>query len=1044
MGILRFFTRHGTAANLFLLGVLVFGLYAATQIRAQYMPDVVQEAIQVNVDWDDASPEDIDDGIIAVASPSLLAVDGVTSLSAIAREGSARIELEFEPGWDLDRALTDVEAAMPGASSLPDAAETPEIARDTWRDGVLDVVLSGDFDRAQMERFGEQLEANLQRAGVTQASLRGLTAPRIAVIADPAALAQYGLTLSDLSAAILEEARQTASGQLGDSSTRLRAGVERRDAQALSEMEVETTEGPIPLDQIARIETDAAGSGRAYFLEGRPAVTIGVERGVGGDALKIQKQVKQVTADFLATAPEGLRVDLIRNAAAQIGARLEILVDNGLFGLLLVLGLLYLFLSPSAAIWVAVGIPVSLAAGIGLMWVTGQSLNMISLFALILCLGIIVDDAIVIAEHTEFRAREKGESRPRAAERAAQRMLGPVLASTVTTVVAFLSLEFVSGRFGSFLATIPFVVAAVLLASLAECFLVLPHHMAHGLARLDRSWVGAPARWITIGFDKLRRRAFVPALKWVIRLRYAVLLLAVGATCQALMMLETRTVPWRFFSAPSTPTLSLNIAMRDGATRDDTVAMLAELTRAAGVVRDRFTTDYGADPVVFILGQIGGSAGPGLATGDDKDTDLVAAVTIELIEADARPYEPTAFLQALEDEMRRPETLETFAFRAGRWGPGGDGLDVVFYGQNLEDLKAASLALQDALDPYPQVTGMEDNLVFAGLDHALALNGYGRALGLQSQSLSTELKARLTGVEVLSYVDGTREATIVVEHPEDTVTAAYLDEVRLQAPTGEWVRLGEVVDVTSSPAIAALRREQGQNLIRVTGEIDDSNALQSEAIMQDLQSTILPRISGTYGLGYRFEGLAEQEQAFLSEAAIGFGICLLGIYMTLALVLGSWLRPLTIMSVVPIGATGVIWGHWIWDMPMSIFSVVGMIGMSGIIVNDSIVLVSAFTEKLPTRATIPAVIDATAERLRPVLLTTLTTVLGLAPLLFERSTQAEFLKPMVVTLVYGLGLGFFIVLLVIPSLVGIRHDLGKALRSARRMVRRAAGGRRRA
>ncbi|NIZ08444.1 efflux RND transporter permease subunit [Pseudooceanicola sp. HF7] len=1035
MGILRFFTRHGTAANLFLLGVLIFGLYAVTQIRAQYFPDIITESIEVRVTWEDASPEDIDDGIIAVASPPLLAVDGVSALSATAREGSARIELEFEPGWDLNQALTDVEAAMPGASSLPDGAETPEIARNTWRDRVLDVVLSGDFDRVQMERYGEQLESDLQRAGVTQASLRGLTAPRIAIIADPAALAQYGLTLSDLSAAVLEEARQTASGRLETSATTLRAGVERRDAEAIRAIEVETGEGPIPLDQIARVESDPAGSGRAYFLEGRAAVSISVERGAGGDSLKIEKTVRAVADQFLETAPEGLRVDLIRNEAAQIMARLEILLENGVFGLLLVLVLLYLFLSPSAAIWVAVGIPVSLAAGVGLMWMTGQSVNMISLFAMILCLGIIVDDAIVVAEHTEFRAKTLGEPRPRAAERAALWMLGPVLASTVTTVAAFLSLTFITGHFGSFLATIPLVVAAVLVASLAECFLVLPHHMAHGLNGLDRSWVGAPARMVTRAFDRLRLHVFVPLLKWVIRLRYAVLLLAIGATLQAALMIAERDVQWRFFSAPSTPTLSLNIAMVDGATREDTLAMLAEMNRAATVVRDRFTQEYGADPVVFILSEVGGMAGRGLATGDDKDADLIAAVTIELIEADARPYEPNTFLQALEAEMQRPEELESFAFRAGRYGPGGDSLDVIFYGQDLEDLKAASLALQEAMEAYPEVTGMEDNLVFSGLEHALALNGYGRALGLQSRGLASELKARLSGLEVMTYVDGTREASVEVELPEGTVTAAYLDEIRLEAPTGEWVRLGEVVDVSSAPAIAALRREQGLNLIRVTGEIGDEDAARSEAILGALEQSILPRIARTHGVGYRFDGLKAQEQAFLSEAAVGFGICLLGIYMTLALVLGSWLRPLTIMSVVPVGLTGVVWGHWAWDMPMSIFSVVGMIGMSGIIVNDSIVLVSAFQDKLATRATIPAVIEATAERLRPVLLTTLTTVLGLAPLLFERSTQAEFLKPMVVTLCYGLGLGFFIVLLVIPSLVVAQHDLRRALKSTHRYLK---------
>ncbi|MBT9384973.1 efflux RND transporter permease subunit [Pseudooceanicola sp. CBS1P-1] len=1034
MGLLRFFTRHGTAANLLLVAIVAFGLYAATQIRAQYFPDVVSEAITITVKWDDASAEDVDKSIIAVATPDLLEVEGVSDLSAIARDGRARITLEFEPGWNLDRAMNEVEAAMPAASALPGGAETPVIRRSAWRDGVLTVVLSGDLDRPQMERLGETLKGDLQRAGVTRISLRGLTAPRIAVVADPAALAEYGLTLSDLSDQVETEATEASGGQLSDSATRLRAGHDRRDADSIRAIRIETDRGPVALSDLARVTVDSAGSGRAYFMAGRAAVTIAVDRGVGGDALKIQKTVRQVSDRFLESAPPGLRIDLIDNKAARISDRLAILVDNGIFGLLLVLGLLYLFLSPSAALWVAAGIPVSLAAGIGLMWLTGQSLNMISLFALILCLGIIVDDAIVVAEHAEYRHRSLGERRPRAAERAAIRMLGPVLASTVTTVVAFLSLHWVGGHFGSFIATIPLVVAAVLVASLAECFLVLPHHMARGLGRLDDGPLGAPARAVTRGFDRMRAAIFEPALRWVIRLRYAVLLLAVAATLQAVLMIQTREVQWRFFQSPRSDTITANIAMLDGATRDDTLAMLKEVDRATRAVRSRFTADYGADPVQYEISQIGGTAGRGLAIEDDKDTDLLAAISIGLIPPDQRPYGSDAFVQALEAELRKPDTLETFSFRAGRYGPASDGLSVIFAGDDLEKLKAASLALQEQLAGIPEVSGVQDDMSRGTIDHALSLNAYGRALGFQVGALATELSARLSGLTALTYLDGSREAEIDVELPEGAISAGYLDEIRLQSQvTGEWVRLGEIVDVAPRPALGSLRRENGRNLLHVTGDLDDSDAARAEAVRDRLNSGILPGIAQTYGVDYALGGQAEQERAFLSDAMKGYLICLIGIYMTLALVLGRWGQPLVILAVVPFGLIGVVWGHALWNMPLSIFSVVGMIGMSGIIVNDSIVLVSAIDEKLPSRATIPAVIEATSQRLRPVLLTTLTTVLGLAPLLTERSSQAEFLKPMVVTLCYGLGLGFVLVLLVVPSVVVIKHDLSLALRSTRRL-----------
>lgn len=1025
MRFVSLFSRHATAANLLMVLVLSFGLYAAGQMRAQFMPDVVSEEITVSIAWENASAEDVSESLISVISPSLMTLDGLDELSAIARDERARFSLTFEPDWDMEKAIEDVESALPSSASLPDSADDPEVERGAWRDRVFDMVVSGDYPAARMEEIGLALEQELLRSGLTSVELRGATTPEISVVLSAGRLAEHGLTLSGLAETISGNVRDGSIGEIESANTPVRAGANRLSIEGLSNLTIDTSTGLVRLSEIADIKAAEAGSERAFFLEGHPAVSVSVQRGAQGDALEIQDNAMAVAQAFVDRLPEDLSITLIRNQAKDIEARLAILIDNAAFGLILVLIILLVFLSPSAAVWVAAGIPIATAAGMGLMWLTGQSLNMISMFALLICLGIIVDDAIVVAESAEYRRRSRGESRMKAAERAAQRMLAPILASTVTTVVAFMSLQSIGGRFGEFIATIPLVVAAVLMASLLECFLILPRHLGHGLASLDQSFLAWPSIKVNALFERLRDKAFKPIVRSLIAGRYAILLLALAATLQGAAMIMNRDVAWRFFDAPQDTTISANIAMRDEATRADTEEMLAEMLRAATVIGAEFEIRYGVNPISVVLTEIGGTSGPGLATADDKDVDLLGSLSIEVIDSDERPYETDSIVQAFEGEMIRPALLETFSFRAGRRGPGGDGLDIALYGYDPENLDMAAEDLKAILAGFPELTGLEDDLTMGSESQVLALTDLGMAMGFDESSLASELRARLSGVEATTFQQGNQTGSILVEIPDEDISSAYLEEILLQSPTGRWVELGEIVTVSSDPSIKVIRSQSGQSVVRVTGEVSTEDALRAEEVLSEIQSDILPEFVAERGLGFEMRGLAQQEQEFLSDAVVGYGICLLLIYMTLVLVLGRWLWPLSIMAVIPVGLTGVIWGHYWWDMSLSIFSIVGFVGMSGIIVNDSIVLITAILERQKEIPVREAIIEATAERLRPVLLTTLTTVLGLAPLLLETSSQAEFLKPMVVTLCFGLSFGFLIVLLVVPALISIQDDIGR-------------------
>ena len=438
------------------------------------------------------------------------------------------------------------------------------------------------------------------------------------------------------------------------------------------------------------------------------------------------------------------------------------------------------------------------------------------------------------------------------------------------------------------------------------------------------------------------------------------------------------------------------------------------------------------DPLIFVLAEIGGNTGYGLSIGENKDADLLGSIAIELIDADLRPYSSFQFVGDLQDEVRNHPLAEAVSFRGFRGGPGGDAIDVQFFGAETEVLKAAAVAVQTALGAYPEVSGLEDTLAYDREELILELTPQGQALGFDIGSLGRVLRNRLNGVEAATFPSGVRTAAIRVELPEDELTADFLDRTLLRTGSGEYVPLADLVSVTSRIGFSTIERENGLRLVSVTGDLSEDDPARAEQVMEELREVILPQIEADFGVGYRLAGLAEQENEFLNDAMLGFGLCLAGIYLVLAWIFASWTRPIVVMAIIPFGLVGTIYGHAAWDVPLSMFTVVGLIGMTGIIINDSIVLITTVDEYARDRGLTPAIVDAVADRLRPVLLTTLTTVLGLAPLLYERSADAQFLKPTVITLVYGLGFGLFIVLLVVPSILAMQQDVARQVQSLRR------------
>lgn len=1038
-GLISYFTRHRTLANLLFVVLIVAGLVASTRIRAQYFPDVIVAEVQVSVSWTGAGAEDVDRAIVQVLEPALLAVDGVTDAVSRAGEGSARITLEFEPGTDLAQAAEDVQTAVNSVNNLPAEAEEPRITRSRWRDQVTDVVITGPVGVDQLARFADEFVGRLFQVGVTRTTIRGMASPETVVEVPSVALIRHDITMREIATAIGAAVQTNPAGNVGDGTARVRTGTERRSPAQIAGVVLRSLPDgtQLKVGDIATISAVGADTGRASYVGENPAMTVRVDRNAEGDAIRMQASVQDVADDMQLSLPPGVTVDLVRARAEQITDRLYLLLDNALSGLALVVVLLFLFLNARTALWVAAGIPVAMLAAVAVMYAAGLTVNMISLFALIIMLGIVVDDAIVVGEHADFRGRTLGEDPMVAAERGALRMAQPVVASTLTTVIAFFGLVAIGGRFGGLIRDIPYTVIAVLIASLVECFLILPNHMAHAIAKArQEKWYDWPSRQVNRGMVWFGERAVKPAMRLLIVARYPVLAGTLVLLASSAALFIRGDLPFRFFNAPEQASVTGNFSMLPGADRSDTMELMREVQRAAEAVGARLQAEHGANPITFAMAEIGGSGGRGLASAEGKDADLLGSISIELISPDARPYSSNVFVQALQEEVRGHPLMEELSFRGGRFGPGGDALAIDLYGADASDLKAAAEALKARLAIYPEVSALEDSLAYDKEELVLNLTPLGQSLGFAIDDLGRTLRDRLNGIEAATYPDGPRSASIRLELPRREQTADFLDATLMRTATGAYVPLADIVTVEQRAGFSTIRRENGLRIVSVSGDLAEDDPARAAEIQATIRETILPQIEQDFGIESRQGGLVQQQSEFLGDAGTAVILCLLGIYLCLAWIFASWTRPLVVMSVIPFGLIGAMWGHVHWGVPLSMFSIVGLIGMSGIIINDSIVLVSTIDEYAQKRGLIPAIVDGVADRFRAVLLTTMTTVFGLSPLLFERSSQAEFLKPTVITLVYGLAFGMLLVLVMVPALIAVQHDIGKMFRSLSRAARR--------
>ena len=1025
---LDFFIRHKTAANLLMILMIVIGIVSLDRLNRQFFPSFDVEVVGISVTWTGATAEDVDANIVQPLEPELRTISNVKKVMSNSYEGLASVQVEFEFGTDMKQALADVEAAV-GQIDFPEEAELPKVVKGEFYDPISKLVLSGPYSVDALRTIAKSIEEDLQRLGVDKVNINGLPSETIRIEVSEAELARLGLSLNDIARLVGQTSLDVPAGRLADGALRVRSLGLKKTAAEYEDIEIiiRPDGSRVLLKDIAAISDATAESTYVSITrQGERAVELEFRRGKTNDSLEINQVIQDWLTDFRDKAPENLTIEQYDIRANLIQERISLLVKNGAGGLLLVIVVLFIFLSTRVAFWVAMGIPVAFLATFGVMLAMGQTINMISLFGLIMALGIVVDDAIVIGEHAEYLRQKRGLPMDQAAGIAATRMGPPVVSAMLTTVAAFLPLFTIKGIIGEIISAIPMVVVAVLIASLIEVFFILPAHLAHFGGSKNTEKPGFRS-WFDRQFNAFRDGPFRRTVALAVNWRLATVSLAFGLLIFSIGMMAGGRVNFVFFSSPEADIAFGNISMAPGTSRSQTNAMLVELERALNAAEDKVTNGKGG-----LVQMATANLGTTMSGNDDGNVQGVAdnraGMVVELLTADKRDVRMRDFVAAWKAEVQSMPGLDRLSIRAPAGGPPGRDIDIRLMGNDLDTLKKAALEVMAIIRTVPTATAVDENLSYGAEERIIRLTPLGKALGFSVSSVGQQLRAALDGAIVTRFARGDEEVTVRVTLPEGETKNDNIGNLRLISPTGQFVQLAEIATVENRLGFSVVRRQDGFREVSITADIDADLITGPEAL-EKVREGGLDDIAEKYNLRYRYDGRDTERAEAFADMATGGGMALVCIYIILAWVFSSWVLPFAVMIMIPFALIGAVWGHYVMGLTMTILSMFALIALAGIVVNNSIILVATIERRLEDNEgdRFAAILAGTTDRLRPVILTSVTTICGLSTLMFEKSLQAQFLIPMATTIVFGLGVTTLLVLFVVPATLAIGGDIKLAL-----------------
>ncbi|WP_232426487.1 efflux RND transporter permease subunit [Desulfuromonas soudanensis] len=1027
--------KNHVAANLLMLVLVIGGIIKAPEIKQEVFPEVSLDRIQVSVVYPGAGPEEVEEGILLQIEDGLTGVDGIKEIKSTASEGMGTVTAEIYPEEDVDQVLADIKSEVDRITTFPGDAEKPVIAKLLNRREVISVVVYGDLPERSLRERAEAIRDDLLTfPGITQVDLGGVRPYEIAVEIPEENLRRYALTLDQVALALRRASLDLPGGTIRTAGSQVLLRTKERRYFGPEYAGITILAGSdgsrVTLGDIAVVRDTFAETDEFATFDGKPAAMVRVYRVGEQKPTEIAALVGKYVESRRAGLPPAVHLATWNDTSELFQSRMDLLTKNAWLGLSLVLIILGLFLEIRLALWVMLGIPISVLGTLLLMPALGVSLNMISLFAFILALGILVDDAIVIGENI-YEHRQRGKPYAKAAIDGALEVAVPVVFSILTTVAAFLPLVFVTGMMGKFISVIPVVVITLLLMSLVESLFVLPAHLALG-RRMETPGgllgaIDANRRRVGDLLDRFIAGPYRRLLGINLRHRYVSLALGLAALLLTLGVVRGGLIKFNFMPEVDGDLIIASLQMPQGTPAQDTGALAQRISDAARTVIDGYDSKRPAgDSILRNLYTVVGSriAGGGPGGGEGASGTHLADVALFLTKSELRGVPSAEISAAWRQAAGDLPGAESLSFASNLVHMGAN-IDIQLAHEDFRVLEKAAEKIQQALGDYPGVGDIQDTYSRGSKEIKLNLTAEARTLGVTEEGLGRQVRGAFYGSEALRLQRGRNEVKVMVRYPEEErSTLSALDRLRIRTPSGGEIPLARAASVVEGRGFSQIHRTERKRVINVSASVDSKTANAGE-ILADLRLGILADLARDFpGLTFNLEGEEKERRDSMGSMLDGFKLALVAIFALLAIPFRSYSQPLLIMAAIPFGIIGAVFGHLIMGFNLSILSVFGIVALSGVVVNDSLLLIDkANQNRREGAAPYQALIDAGTRRFRPILLTSLTTFFGLAPMIVETSVQAQFLIPMAISLGFGILFATGITLLLIPALYLILEDL---------------------
>lgn len=1037
-GMIEWLARNPVAANLTMVFIIVTGIASTFMVKAEVFPEIDLDRINIQVPYLGAAPEEVEEAVNVRIEEAIQGLDGIKQIQSTAAEGMGTVMVELELGADAREVLDEIKSNVDAITTFPIETEAPIIRDMNNSQAVVDIAVSGNLDTFTLKATAEQVRNELTAIPeITQVEVISAPPYEISIEVSEVALRRHGLTFDQVANAVRRSSLDLPGGSVRADSGEI---LLRTVGQAYRGEEYENIvlwtrpDGSrLQLGDVATVVDGFAETDQYGRFDVQPTILVSVFRTGNQSAIEIAERVYEYVAIAQSQVPAGVALTVWQDSAKLLNARLSLMLRNGATGFLLVFLVLALFLELRLAVWVSLGIPISFLGALATMPGLDVSINVMSLFAFVVVLGIVVDDAIIVGENI-YRHQEEDGNGLRGSIKGGQEIAKPVVFAVLTTVAAFMPLMFVPGMMGKIFRVIPLIVIPCLLFSLVESLMILPAHLSHiPKPKRPGPWrrfQGQFANGLKLVIERIYRPFLETALQW----RY--LTAAVGGAAMILtigMVLSGRP-NFHFFPSIEADFMSATVTMPQGTPVDVTSEAVAKIEAGAARVRQDLLQETGNDYFLHTHAAVGDQpiaarGGGPMGRVINTSASNVGEVTVELLPTEQRIYNSEQLGIKWRDAIGGiPEAVEV-TIQSSIMNPGND-VDVQLAGPDIDTLRAAADDVKRELLNFAGVYEITDSFRAGKEELKLGIKPAAEGLGLSLQDLGRQVRQAFYGEEAQRIQRGRDDVRVMVRYPRDERRSiGDLENMRIRTPDGGEVPFGQVAVVEPGRGFASIARVDRNRAVNVTAAVDAS-VTSSNQVINELETRILPDVLSRYpNVFYTFEGAQAEMSDAIGGLQRGFLLALLMIFALLAIPLKSYVQPLIIMSAIPFGLVGAVWGHIVMGIDVTMMSMFGLVALSGVVVNDSLIMVDFINRKREVHADMNVALrEAGSNRFRPILLTSLTTFFGLAPLMLEKSFDAAFMVPMAVSLAFGVIFATVITLVLVPTAYLILDDISRGLR----------------